>query len=432
MHHPISLVSAAIVGLTLTAASANAQSWTNARQTPRVTDILEVDQTGESGWPFGSEDVAGDGLGIFTAVEQGHDLRSAYVDTASGRLWLRVYVSSENQPPTALKLFLFIDSDANPSTGGPAHGATLDPRLDDDPSSGGYEHVVVLTAAVPEPTIWDWSDAELGYVEAAIPDGRAEQSRGTDVDPLQLGESRHGYLQVEVDLAAIGTTDGCASRLFVRSVTDDDGAGDGDQELGEKNQCIAADTDSDGVLDPYVPAECSRNDDCPLWGLCVDGHCALPRACEDDPDCRDDEICTVDGRCVAAGGAECDDSEDCDGLVCDGGECVACTPNGSDCGPNALCGPDGLCVPSSDTAGAGGDSGRGDGGGGAAGLSLEEGEEVSGGAFRCTVTSQRPSLLGVILGASSVLLLSRRRGQRRGQRHTGAGTARGVVGGTNA
>lgn len=44
-----------------TASSARAQTWAEARTTPVLGEIVAIDATGEAGWLYGFEDLAGDG-----------------------------------------------------------------------------------------------------------------------------------------------------------------------------------------------------------------------------------------------------------------------------------------------------------------------------------------------------------------------------------
>ncbi|HWO11923.1 MAG TPA: hypothetical protein VNN80_20660, partial [Polyangiaceae bacterium] len=99
------------MALVLSLASSAQASWTGNRTTPRVTDLAVIDRTGEPGWLFGREDVAGDGLERFEAAERALDLRSAYVNSDGERLWVRAYVSSEQAPDTSLRVYVFIDND---------------------------------------------------------------------------------------------------------------------------------------------------------------------------------------------------------------------------------------------------------------------------------------------------------------------------------
>lgn len=129
-------------------------------------------------------------------------------------------------------------------------------------------------------------------------------------------------------------------------------------------------------------AECLRNRDCALGGLCLlaadgTGTCALA----DDPDCRSGEPCAA-------------------GLACFAGECVNACDTVAQCPSDSVCVPDGegraRCVPE-DRATDGGapdggvsDAGVADAGDGDAGTACTGAEcaraIVSGGAFTCALT----------------------------------------------
>src|SRR5262245_15162191 len=99
---------------------ASAATWADARSTPHLRDLVAIDRTGEAGWLFGREDVAGDGLDMFGAGERAVDLRSAYAARDPRRFWLRAYVSSEQAPDDGLRVYVFIDRDDDRDTGGSA------------------------------------------------------------------------------------------------------------------------------------------------------------------------------------------------------------------------------------------------------------------------------------------------------------------------
>ena len=102
------------------APGALAQSWVPARTTPSLVELGSVDRTGEPNWLYGAEDVAGDGLDTFTAAEQAIDLRTTYAVANNNELWVRSYVSSTAAPGDDVHLFVFVDADRNPNTGGSA------------------------------------------------------------------------------------------------------------------------------------------------------------------------------------------------------------------------------------------------------------------------------------------------------------------------
>ncbi len=419
MYHAAKLVAfTAFLAVSSSVGVARAQTWTNGQETPRMLDLVEIDRCGEGGWPFGNEDVAGDGTQLLTAEEARHDLRSVYANTDSGRFWLRIYVSASDTPPDTLTAYLFVDADGNSSTGGPATGEELDPRLSEDPSAGGYEYAVAMPAADTAPTVWSWNEAAGTYGEAQVTPAQASLECAQDTDPLLIGDDIHGYVQLEIESNVIDVADACGVDLFVRSTSDSAAVEPGDLELGDKSACVAPDANSDRIPDPSVPQECDSSDDCPWNGLCVDGNCLLPRGCDSARDCDSDEICTVDGHCVVAGGAACETAADCDGLICDDGECVACVPDADECDADSVCGPDGRCVPASGiqgTGGRGGQSAEGDHAGNA-GIALAEDEEVTGGAFRCSVEPAQSAATPRLAVLVTLGLL----GQRRRRRGTAA------------
>jgi len=55
-------------GASAVATSAQAATWLTPRTTPRLTELVAVDKTGEANWIYGQEDVSGDGLGVFAAT----------------------------------------------------------------------------------------------------------------------------------------------------------------------------------------------------------------------------------------------------------------------------------------------------------------------------------------------------------------------------
>src|SRR6266567_9551481 len=113
-------IMAAGVGASIMAASGASAgaTWINTRTTPRLSEIVAVDATGETGWPYGQEDVAGDGLATFATPEQTVDIRTAYAATDTSRFWARVYFSAPNGVGAGVTGYVFIDADRNAATGG--------------------------------------------------------------------------------------------------------------------------------------------------------------------------------------------------------------------------------------------------------------------------------------------------------------------------
>lgn len=373
-----------------TTAPAAAQTWVPERTTPHLGELVAVDATGERGWWFEPEDVAGDGS-EFGAAERAVDLRTAYAATSSTQLWARLYVV-EPAAPSAVTGFVFIDSDRNTSTGGSAGAAEVDPRLTEDPSRGGYETVIVLRGATAPAELWAWSSAQNAFTQQMLTPARAQLEYGVDRDPIGGADDRRGYLQARVDLQLVGLSQTCEAHLFFRSLSATDAGVLGDVDVGEGGPCIPSDADGDQVPDLLEPSGCNRDDQCPADGVCVDGDCVLPVSCAEDADCGAERTCTADGRCVPAPGPACTDDEECGDLVCTSGRCSACS-SASDCGSGSRCAPTGRCVAGAPS---GGDEGAAD-------YVLGPDERVQGGACACRAAGQAAS--SAPLGWLSLLLL---------------------------
>ena len=380
-------------------ATAHAQTWTGSRSTPTLNEIVAIDATGESPWPYGSEDVAGDGA-TFMQQEQSIDIRTAYATADNALFWSRVYVSDENAAGGNVTVFVFIDNDRNNSTGGGADATEVNSLFTTDPTNGGFEYVIEVGGNAMLQNIWEWTEnmSEFQPINLMPMDGTAEADR--DRDPIDIGLSSHGYIQASVDLDVLGLTSACNADLFFRSVIDA-GQGEGDLDIGLLAPCVPTDADNDDVpdiLDP--PGGCTTDDECPGGGVCVDGDCYIPGQCFDDTDCDSDETCNADGICVPVGGGMCSDDPDCDDLICDNGTCGPCS--GDECGPGRICAPDGRCI----------DGTAGGGGAGGGGLDLQPGDNVQGGAFTCAVGGGDDRMVLLALLASLALLGCRRRRHR--------------------
>jgi OOP family OmpA-OmpF porin len=378
-------------------------AWADERTTPHLRDLVVLDRTGEAGWLFGREDVAGDGLGTFGASEQAVDLRSVYAARDAQRLWLRAYVASEQAPAANLKVFIFIDRDDDRRTGGSAEAPEIDPAFTSDASRGGYDTVVGMQGGTALAGVWAWSEDDGEYALLAPAPLAAVTESGVDVDPLPLFADRHGYLQASLDAEALDITPSCEARLLVRSSA---GNADADVDVGELGPCVSADGDGNGVVDLIEARDaegCERDDQCPASGLCVSGRCLYPTSCRGDADCGDDEDCNADGICRAQDGGSCSADEACTGgLVCaDGAECRACM-NDNACAGELRCAASGRCVDESSRSGSGG------------GIALAPGQQVQGGAGICglgTATPQSPlSALAWLMGIGLMVLLRRRGG----------------------
>jgi hypothetical protein len=389
---------------------APAQTWEGGRENPSLAEIVAIDETGEDDWPFGSEDVAGDGLDTFQPQEQSIDIRTAYAVAGTQQLWVRLYVSDDGPPGGNVVAFVFIDADQDADTGGSAAGVGLDPGFETDDSPGGYEYVLGIDGNGTIVDVWAWDEDQNEYASVASAAAQAIAEVDTAPDPLGLGGNVHGYLQGTIDLNVVGLDSSCSANLYFRTLHDTGNAGEGDLNVGQAGPCVAADSNQDRIPDLLVSEdECQSDEDCPADGVCVEGECVLAPPCRDDSDCDPGETCQ-DGRCVLQGGDTCETDADCGDLVCEGGECVPCTTPGVECGPGLVCAPDGRCIdasaappPSSGEAGAGG-------------IVLAEGEEIEGGAGNCATGHGRPGWW-TWAGGMLVLALARRRRQRAARSH---------------
>jgi Cys-rich repeat protein len=388
---PRSVRASLIASLLLLAPSTvRAATWSGGGSTPTISQIFVVDATGETGWPYGQEDVAGDGLTAFAASEQAMDLRSGYAATDSSRFWVRVYVSDTNAAASAVTAYVFLDTDQNAASGGPAAAPAIDPALTTDPSPGGYEYVLGVRGDGTLTGVWEYRSAQAQYAPVSTNPSNTGAEAGRDTDPLLVGEAVHGYVQVMVDLALVGLTPACSSNLFVRSVAN----GAGDLEAGQTAGCVASDANGDHLPDFVVPpGGCTADAQCPAGGRCQDGTCVVTPSCNTDADCAPADQC-VAGSCVARPTGTCSSTAQCGDLVCVGGQCVACTPGGSQCGSGRACSGDGRCMEN---------------------VVLAPGERVEGGAFHCALvrsTKGHLALGSVILLAGPAMLMRRRRNDK--------------------
>jgi hypothetical protein len=359
------------------ARTAAAQSWSESQQDPRLFQIVAVDRSGESGFPYGREDVAGDGLGTFEDDEAGSDLRSVYADADASRLWLRAYLAGTSAPAMTVRTFFFLDSDARDETGGPAHGAELDQALADDPTLGGYERVIGVSGDGMIVGVFEWS-TDLGrWTENTSyrpPDVRVEAAVGND--PLLFFSLQHGYVQLSLAHSLSGLGQSCGGMLFVRLLNELSPTRTLADDALEKFACRA---EQDAYGDPVIlqPRDgCSGDDQCPGESVCRDDVCLISYACANDAACPDDHRCDA-GACVRVVSGSCDDAADCAGLVCEAGSCVACSENGARaCASGRSCAPDGSCR----DPGTVGEVSGGEGG-------ANEPGKVRGGAFSCASTS---------------------------------------------
>jgi hypothetical protein len=385
------LTAAVLARWLLVSSPAAAQSWSDGRTTPSIAELVTVDATGDPNWPFGAEDVAGDGS-IFAAAEQAVDVRSVYAVTDGNRLWWRAYVAAPDAPDASLRVYLFLDSDRDATTGGSAAASAIEPAFVSDPTNGGYEHVVGVSGEGAIIDVWDHRAAQDDFASDAGAVQRAQAESGTDTDPLLLRGDVHGYVSGSVELGDVDLAQLCDADLFVRAVSDEGN----DLNVGTRVRCVPPDRNGDDVPDVVedVPG-CNEDADCPARGRCISGECRYAPACTVDGDCAAGETCS-DGRCVATGGESCDSSETCDGLVCQSGSCTPCG-DGAACGSGEACGPDGRCVPGTPGAAEG-----------SAAL-VDPDESVQGGAFTCAVAQNGRGDFAWFLAAALALGLRRRR-----------------------
>jgi hypothetical protein len=382
---------------------ASAQTWSEAREDPALWQIVTIDGTGETDFPYGSEDVAGDGLGTFSAAEASSDLRSVYATTDPMRLWLRAYLAASVAPGATLDAFFFIDADARNSTGGPAQGMELDAALTKDPTSGGYEVAVRVRGNGMVQGVFAWNASMRAWLEnldAAAPEVSGEA--GVSLDPLAIGQARHGYVQLALLHSLSGLSQSCGGTLFVRVLGEGPAMRSFADDAPEELACHAAE-DEHGVPIVLQPEGCDSDAQCPADGICRDGVCLFAYACDANDDCPSGYSCTQN-RCVRVVSGTCDGAADCAGLVCDAARCVACTQSGARaCASGLTCSPDGSCVDTDDVGGSAGNGGP------------EGPGKVRGGAFSCALGASRASASSLVLLALALLVLRERR--RRRTRH---------------
>ncbi|WP_438014845.1 hypothetical protein WMF18_28655 [Sorangium sp. So ce315] len=397
----------AALAIALWPTSSAAQTWTGGRTTPVLDEIVAIDKTGEPRWPYGDEDVAGDGVATFEAPERSVDFRTAYAVADAGRLWARAYVSETTAIGAQSTLFVFIDADRNRGTGGTAEATEIDPRFTADESMGGYEVVLGVKGDGTLAGVWAFGPSG-SYEPVTVTETQVATEAGTDVDPLLINEATRGYVQGSIDLDVVRVTAACEANLYFRSVNDAAAGGPGDLDIGLSAPCVAGDGDGDRVPDViHPPSGCTRDADCAGRGVCVDGDCVLPVTCVAAADCDPAEVCSPDHRCIPAPSGTCSSNDACGDLVCVDGRCGPCSLGGAECGPDARCAPTGRCVEGAASSGAGGPGGPDE-------PDLLEGDAVQGGACACTAG---PAPIGggaLSLLAAGGLALARRRRTRRG------------------
>jgi Cys-rich repeat protein len=401
-HSHVWIFRAAIWSASLSFAAAAYGAWAGGRATPTVREIVAVDSTGEANWPYGAEDIAGDGLGAFLQPEQSIDIRTAYAATDQQRLWARVYVSGGQAVGGNVHAFVFIDSDRNAATGGTGVAPEINANFTGDPTPGGYEHVVEVLGNGTGLQLWNWQGNM--YVQGQLPASRATGEGGTDTDPIRIGASTHGYTQVAIELGVVSLTQACDANLYFRTTNDSAALGAGDLDVGQLGSCVPG-LDGNGVPGVLVPPNgCRSNAECPAGAVCQNGQCAFASACTTNADCAQGMQCTADGRCVPAPNGTCTSNAQCNGLICQGGQCAACPLGGNQCGAGYTCGADGRCS-----------AGSGTGPTGEAPLVLAPGEEIKGGACNCALSVRStPAGVSEFCLAVVAFFVTRRRAARDG------------------
>lgn len=383
---------------------AHAQSWSASRTRPLLRQLVSVDGTGESVWPYGGEDLAGDGLQNFADDEAGTDLRTVYADADDRRVWLRAYLAGDESPTAGLTVYFFADTDDRDQTGGPAFGAPLSPGFTMDPTPGGYERAVGVRGDGTLLGVWNWESKSDSWKALNPRKDEVIVELGRDEDPIRIGLRAHGYVQVDLVHELSGLDASCTGNLFVRTWQDAAPArtfGDDDREA------FACRPTTDAYGDPSVirSVECKSDQDCTNDGRCRDEVCLFAAACEGNLDCRSDERCEG-GSCIKVVETTCTDSSSCRGLICESGACVACAETGARACANGFdCSPDGRCVDANDFV----PGSVSDGGVGTADAGV-----VRGGAFHCAARSVTQSNLGAFWWGLLALGYLARRSRREG------------------
>jgi hypothetical protein len=380
--------------LLLSSGPVAAQSWSATRARPALHQIIAIDRTGELSWPYGLEDVAGDGLAAQLEDEASVDLRTVYADATAERLFVRAYVVSARAPTERLTAFFFFDSDGDARTGGKASGEPFLPRLASDPSDGGYERALAVRGDGMALNAWGFDETTRNWNALSLAPDALRGEAGTARDPLQLGVFDHGYVQASALHALTGLNATCGGRIFVR-LRHEEGMRSLSDETRDEVACRAP---LDAYGDPNVVRafRCTNDAQCPNGGRCRDDVCLWAYDCSADVDCRGGERCNQ-GRCVGVVDAGCTSDAACDGLVCEAGRCVACAEGGPEsCAGGSACSPNGRCVDTDDFVPTGSD-------------------RVQGGAFHCAAEPTAAGAIALLPAGLALLLLRRRRiAQRRG------------------
>ncbi|MEY4577342.1 MAG: hypothetical protein RL701_2045 [Pseudomonadota bacterium] len=426
MRSAMFVVSCLVCGLLLTS-SAFAQTWSQSRQRPSLFEIIAVDATSEALWPFGQEDLAGDGASTFKSDEAAVDLRSLYASVRAQKLWLRAYVSAKGAPSADVLTLFFIDTDANAKTGGKAEATQLWPNVSSDPSPGGYERAIALRGDGTLAGLYTWEASSSEWAARTQADKLVTVEVNSARDPLRLLGDDHGYFQASLALDVAGLTETCAAKFFVRTWNLPDGTGaagsSGAGGIGGSGGAsgsgaaarnfgdhidalaVACTPELNRYGDPKLLKSdvCTSDASCPGAGKCRDEICVFAYECSEDTACRAEQSCKG-AVCVYVYDKTCSADGDCNGLVCDGARCATCADSGSRaCAAGDVCSPNGSCLSPQAS------SNPGAAGKGAAAAS---GPRVRGGAFSCSampVTASSSAWQFWLLGASAMLLQRRRR-----------------------
>lgn len=342
-------------------------AWARGRDNPSARDIAVVDATGEVGWPYGAEDIAGDGAATFSAAEQARDVRTLYATSDGTRFWTRLYVSDGTAVTSDLLAFVFIDADRNAQTGGRASGGGLDAMLPNDPTAGGYDSVVSFRGDGSQLRLLTWDSVTNSYLEQTLNPADSDGEAGRALDPISLGVREHGYAQASLRSALLSVPNVCNVNLFARTVNPNGAPGGQDVNIGGRVSCVSQDSNGDRVPDVVVVSGCQTNDQCPLSGICVAHRCVIAPPCDSDSDCAADAQCSASGWCVARPTGSCTTTAECGELVCTNSRCSPCAAN--ECRAGSVCAPNGRCIPESGT--------------NAPPVALDPGEKVEGGALHC-------------------------------------------------
>ncbi len=213
------LASVAVASGLARAAAAHNSTWTRGRTTPSLADLVAVDATGEADWPYGQEDLAGDGVAAFTQAEQAIDWRTVYAGMDARRLWVRAYVVNPKAAAPWGMLYVFVDSDADRHTGGPGAAPEIDRGLASDlMPDAGYEHVLAVRGDGNRVALWTYDPQRSEYTETRTAPTALLGTAGHDMDPI-LGGAEHGYVQVAADRDVLRAADPHRALLFVRATS---------------------------------------------------------------------------------------------------------------------------------------------------------------------------------------------------------------------